>query len=335
MSWADRKKGIELRTLLTTSHSLVLGLGILLVGLGVFKALSMHTNMHNTMEMKRALLYGIKDVLGSSGEEGLRPNRATISCPAGLAERANALTARIANAGRFVVIYDENDNIIAEEYPKRFKGSLPDRLPPPYKTWRFGKGPDSWQAVALPVQSGGERYTVVVGIMWFPYEILIFHIARGQLFIFALTMLLGLIASRVVASQISKPVEDLAEVARKVSQGDLSQRSKGSTSPRELAQLSRDFNGMLTQLEGSFEAQQRFIADASHELKSPLTSISGMAELLRRGALKRAEDTEMVVSTIEREVDRMDRLVNDLLDLSEAEHQATKLVPVELASLIL
>jgi len=100
----------------------------------------------------------------------------------------------------------------------------------------------------------------------------------------------------------------------------------------ELGQLATAFNGMLTSLEEAYRTQQRFVADASHELRAPLTALQGNLELLERAPdLPDAEKAEMV-ACLRQEIGRMGRLVSDLLALAHAD-AGQKLVSKKLVEL--
>jgi signal transduction histidine kinase len=152
----------------------------------------------------------------------------------------------------------------------------------------------------------------------------------------ALLLFSGLIAS------LRRPLEDLVDAAGRLAAGDLSTRVEvGGLS--ETATLGAAFNEMAGQLE--LEAGQReqldrlkdeFVLTASHELRSPLTSVQGFAELLM---LERETLTPKQVETVEIILDNcrhLVRLLNDLLDLarSDAGRLAVRLRPTELAPLI-
>jgi signal transduction histidine kinase len=76
---------------------------------------------------------------------------------------------------------------------------------------------------------------------------------------------------------------------------------------------------MLGRIEELFRAQQRFVADVSHELRSPLTAIRGNLDLLRRGAIENRDERDTALAAIESESARMQRLVQDLLLLAQAD----------------
>ena len=121
-----------------------------------------------------------------------------------------------------------------------------------------------------------------------------------------------------------------AEAIRRV--GDLSRRIKVGKGRDEITTLSRTFNRMLDSIEQLVASQHRFLADASHELKTPLTVIRGNAEILCRSAS--AGDVDHAAGAILREATRMQRIVDDLLAIAELD-AATEMrfEPVEVRAL--
>jgi signal transduction histidine kinase len=104
------------------------------------------------------------------------------------------------------------------------------------------------------------------------------------------------------------PLHRLAGTARSIEDGsDLSRRIEVDRAD-EVGALASSLNGMLDRLEGAFASQQRFLDDAGHELRTPITIVRGHLELLDDDPVQRAEDVALVLD----ELDRMDRLVGDL-----------------------
>jgi heavy metal sensor kinase len=115
-------------------------------------------------------------------------------------------------------------------------------------------------------------------------------------------------------------VDRISATARSIERSqDLHQRipAPPDAPDDEMARLVRTFNSMLARLETAFQAQKQFVADSSHELRSPLTVIRGNLELWRR-ARNEAERQE-VITAIEQETERMTRLVENLLLLAQME----------------
>lgn len=125
-----------------------------------------------------------------------------------------------------------------------------------------------------------------------------------------------------------QPVDDMIATASAIAEGDLSRRVPEAGPGTELGKLSDALNHMLTNIEGAFEAETRakdrlkqFVADASHELRTPIAAISGYTELHRKlkgsgGAIDREAGTDHAMSRIEAEGRRMKHLVEDLLLLA-------------------
>jgi signal transduction histidine kinase len=113
------------------------------------------------------------------------------------------------------------------------------------------------------------------------------------------------------------PLEDVTHTALQITRADdLSHRIPYHGSPNdEVGQLINAFNQTLSRLESLFHTQRRFMADVGHELRTPLTVIKGNVGLMRRIG----ETDEESLAGIENEVDRLTRLVGDLLLLAQAE----------------
>jgi two-component system OmpR family sensor kinase len=145
-----------------------------------------------------------------------------------------------------------------------------------------------------------------------------------------------------------RPLEDVERTADSIAAGDLDQRVPGADQATEVGRLARALNVMLERIQAAFTARvasesrlreneqhlRQFVADASHELRTPIAAVSAYAELFERGGSQHAEDLPRIVSGIRTETARMDRLVNDLLTLARLDEGVPmKMTPVELVSL--
>ena len=127
-------------------------------------------------------------------------------------------------------------------------------------------------------------------------------------------MLLAFLGGYWLANRAMKPVEAIVQTARQISDSDLSRRLNLDRDD-ELGELANTFDQMLDRLQSAFERQRQFTADASHELRSPLTII----ELESNRALERtrtAKEYEQVLRLIQSENEWMSNLVNELLLLA-------------------
>jgi signal transduction histidine kinase len=132
----------------------------------------------------------------------------------------------------------------------------------------------------------------------------------------AVVLALGVIAGGLIAQQIARPIRRLDQAARQVAGGDLdtSVAVEGSTEQRSLA---RTFNEMTQRVKRLLRVQQDFVADASHQLRTPLTGLRLRLEVL--GDRFRGEETVGAeVDAAMREIDRLSQIVDELLILSRA-----------------
>ncbi len=134
-----------------------------------------------------------------------------------------------------------------------------------------------------------------------------------------LAVFLASLAGTFLARQIAKPLEALANTAKTISSGDLKAQTPTDSNIAELQSLSQTFNAMTDSLRQSDEAKKAFIADVTHELRTPLTVIKGTIETLEDGALDDREGRGPLLTSMQRETDRLIRLVNELLVLTRAD----------------
>ena len=154
--------------------------------------------------------------------------------------------------------------------------------------------------------------------------------AHGRIFLLLFAVCAGL--SYAIARILTRPLDKLAHTAQQLAAGDLSCRT-GITSADEIGALAREFDAMAARqeehvaaLQATMEGQDRFIGSFTHELKTPMTSILGYADLLRRGTLS-PEEQASAADYIFSEGKRLERLSLKLLDLYLAQHQQPALVP--------
>ncbi|HEX5800388.1 MAG TPA: HAMP domain-containing sensor histidine kinase [Gaiellaceae bacterium] len=127
-------------------------------------------------------------------------------------------------------------------------------------------------------------------------------------------LLIGSLLAWRVAESVLRPVRTVTQTARSITDTDFSRRIDVQGND-EVAELAAAFNATLDRLESAFVTQRRFLNDAGHELKTPLTIVTGHLELLGEEPAEREATLALVLD----ELDRMSRIVNDLLLLAKAE----------------
>ncbi len=145
-------------------------------------------------------------------------------------------------------------------------------------------------------------------------------VARAFVLAAVLAGLAALLGGYLVGSRASRPLRRIARIAERVDAGDLHPRIHSTpATPREVRVLADAFDHMLDRLTDAFASQREFVADASHELRTPLTVIRGQIEVLCENPNPSVQDVSRVERLLQAEVQRVDRLVEDLLLLAELE----------------
>lgn len=140
----------------------------------------------------------------------------------------------------------------------------------------------------------------------------------------ALVIVLALVGGWLITWGVLAVVRRITKTAQSISTShNFSQRvpSKFLFGRDELATLAATFNEMLTNLEEAYQRQQRFVADASHELRAPITSIRCNLDLLAKAPDLPAEEAQAALADAQTEAGRMGRLVSDLLTLAHSDQQ--------------
>jgi two-component system, OmpR family, sensor kinase len=172
--------------------------------------------------------------------------------------------------------------------------------------------------IAFPNQQVALTAVILVGVPTSNVQATLDQLARDL----GLTVLVAFLAFAMgvwwLARRVLAPVQRVTQAAAQVSSKDLQRRVPVPETDDELRALALSINHMLDRLQESFETQRRFTADASHELRTPVTAIVGHAQYLLRRTHPNAEQVDSL-RVIQREGERMAKLVHDLLELARAD----------------
>ncbi len=161
------------------------------------------------------------------------------------------------------------------------------------------------------------------------------HIAEELMLLGGIVIVFSAFGSYWLASRALAPIHSLIRTARTIKGGDLSQRVPVSKAHDELHFLAVTLNEMLESLDHSFARQRRFVADASHELRTPVAVIRSTTDVALLHASTQ-QDYISVLSNVNSEAERLSKLINDLLALARGDEGKTKFErePVQLDQLV-
>ncbi len=140
----------------------------------------------------------------------------------------------------------------------------------------------------------------------------------------------GILTARVLSRQALRPLDDVTSALRRFASGDLTPQLIAADERQELGSLAAAYNGAIEQMERAFEARDRanasmrqFIADAGHQLRTPLTVVQGFIAILRRGGFNDPGDREHILDTMTDQSRIMGSLIDKLILLERWETPET------------
>jgi signal transduction histidine kinase len=186
--------------------------------------------------------------------------------------------------------------------------------------------------VTVPVTSGGVVHGAVR--ITYPTATVDARVRSTWLRLGALAaVVLGLVAvvGMAFAAGVTRPVRRLQRAATRLAHGDLAARVDAADGPPEIRALAATFNDTAAQLAQVLDAQHRFVADASHQLRTPLTALRLRLETLESHV---DEDARTKLDAAMAETDRLGRLVHSLLVLARAEGGHVETTPIDVAAAV-
>lgn len=175
------------------------------------------------------------------------------------------------------------------------------------------------EGLALLYQ-GGQTFTIVVAAYDADGRQRLSELKKLLILSLLIGMFVTIITGVVFSSQLVRPMKAIIDKVNDISSHDLSKRVPAGKSRDELTELASTFNSLLARLEESFATQRRFISNASHELSTPLTSISSQLQVTLQNE-RTASDYQQVLQSIQEDVDQMRQLTKSLLEIAKTGSQ--------------
>ncbi len=337
-----------LRWRLTLFYSLLLAVLLLAIGFFIYFQLDRFLTDNLSTRLKdRAVLPG--EPRGPNGPRDIRGG--DINSLPNLAER---VIRDVSNADYYIILIDPTGRIIQPEHPVQNSAGFVAPLPSSENIQQARANKNYFYTVhflaptgspqpsennglvyLLPIRNNGQFDTSSQPLAFMLIAASLNDVDRvldqlrlilfiGLLGAFGAALLLGLPLARLGLA----PLKRITSTAARIEKGDLSQRVnlpvvRAVAPDDEVRQLAQAFNQMLDQIELSFQAQKQseartrqFAADASHELRTPLTVLGGYLDVLLMGAKNEPARAEKIITSMRREVDRLSRLVINLLILT-------------------
>ena len=231
-------------------------------------------------------------------------------------------TAVVASAAGDVLLVAVPIQIRVGDGPPIDRGRPDDKGPPPGR----GLG-NQGNAGGNPTTAETANAVAQLAVSLAPVRATLRDLQQGLLAIGLVLLLAAVAVAWLVTRAGLRPLTRVAEVADRVSGGELGARVGLPAGTDEIGRLGSAFDTMVERVEASLRAQRQFAADASHELRSPLTVLGGFVDVLARGELGQTDSGRRTLGAMRGEVDRLSRLATDLLLLSQIEAGGANLTP--------
>ena len=179
---------------------------------------------------------------------------------------------------------------------------------------QLGNGPARYLAIPVHTVGRPSRGVFVAAVLTGAEQASIARVTQIQLEVGGISLLLGLALAWLAAGRVLRPIRDTTDLARRITDTDLSERIP-VRGRNEISELATTFNRMLDRLEAALTTQRRFLADAGHELRTPITIVQGNLDTIAATG----PDDEQTLAIAADELTRMARLVDELTLLAASE----------------
>jgi signal transduction histidine kinase len=247
----------------------------------------------------------------------------------------DALQEQADNNRIYLMFIDDSGNILKEIHPQQLRSISASASAMPQGITRLATGRFRtldgalFVYAAYPVSAQNSQITgasaLVLAVPRLSTLAVLGNLTWPFLLAAGISLVISLLISLWLGSSIYRPLAGVKSAAQKIAQGDYSQRVP-EEGPTEVKELAASFNHMTSEVEQSQMRLHHFVADVSHELKSPLTSIQGFAQALLDGTAADEETRAKAAGIIESEARRLRRQVDELLELSRMQSGQARLI---------
>src|SRR6266571_4326444 len=180
-------------------------------------------------------------------------------------------------------------------------------------------GEDGYRGFARHFSSDGKTYILVILQSLHPQEEMLEEVTSTFAWVIPIAIVLASVGGYFLARKSLAPVVAMSRQAGRIGAVNLHERLAVQNDKDELGHLARSFNSLLDRLSQSFERQQRFMADASHELRTPVAILRGEAEIALSQQARSPAEYQESLSVLHHEAERLTRIVEDLFTLTRAD----------------
>lgn len=294
----------------------VLILGILLISFSTFLYFTLSNSLHRDVDNK---LRSLAELIAAESSSPLS------KFGFGSIDQALELSLDLKPIGKFIQVLDESgkigrrsENLKNVQLPvslQTLKNATQGIVT--FETHRVGNLP--LRIITYPVKEN-HHITRIIQIASSLEDV---EEALNKLFLILLitvpsALVVASLGGQFLARKALKPVDQITHTARVITTKNLNQRIEPLKVKDEISRLVDTFNDMISRLDQSFNQIKQFTADASHELKTPLTILKGEVEVALRRERTPSEYIQILESNLE-EINRMSKIVDDLLWLSKAD----------------
>jgi heavy metal sensor kinase len=175
------------------------------------------------------------------------------------------------------------------------------------------------RACVLPVTMDGRSYAIVVARPLSNQRAMLESVRKALIVIFPTALVFAAIGGYLLTRRSLSPVIVMTEHASRMGTSTLHERLPVPNAYDEYGQLATVINGLLAKIESAFEQQRRFMADASHELRTPIAIVRGEADIALAVPDRPHDDYREALSVVRTESRRLSRIVHDLFLLARAD----------------